>query len=86
MNGICMPSNQASAGSRPTRGKYLTGYNLITSWKAMGYHPCEIFRHENYNGEDTLHSNRRRSESTKALEEVFICKPDSLNHNPKFLE
>ena len=35
--------------------------------KAMGNHPCEKFPHENYSGEDALHSNRRRSESSMAL-------------------
>ena len=35
----------------------------------MGNHPCEKFRQENYNGEDTFHSNCRRSESSMALEE-----------------
>ena len=37
---------------------------------AMGNQPCEKFPPvKNYNGEDTLHSNRRRSESSLALEE-----------------
>ena len=35
----------------------------------MGNHPCEKFPRENYNGQDTLHSNRQRSESSIALEE-----------------
>ena len=35
----------------------------------MGNHPCERFAQENLNGEDTLHSNRRRSESIMALED-----------------
>ena len=34
----------------------------------MGNHPCEKFPQENYNGED-LHSSRRRSESSMALED-----------------
>ena len=37
--------------------------------KEMGNHPCEKFPQENYNGENTLHSNRRLSESSMALEE-----------------
>ena len=35
----------------------------------MGNHPVKNFPHENYNGENPLHSNRRRSESSMALEE-----------------
>ena len=61
-----MFSNQASVGSSPTRCKYLLGYNLNPS---MGNHPWEKFPQENYTGEDTLHSNRQRSESNTALEE-----------------
>ena len=38
----------------------------------MGNHPCEKFPPKNYNGENTLHSNRRRSESRMALEEEEI--------------
>ena len=34
----------------------------------MGNHPCQKLPRENYNGEDTLYSNRRHSESSKALE------------------
>ena len=34
--------------------------------KAMGNHPWEKFSQENYNGEDTLLSNGRRSESSMA--------------------
>ena len=64
-----MPSNQTSAGSSPISCKYLTGYNLIPSGKAMGNHLCGKFPHNNYNREDILHSNRRRSESSMALEE-----------------
>ena len=37
--------------------------------KAMENHPCEKFPQENYNGEDILHSNRRCSELSMALEE-----------------
>ena len=51
-----MPSNQASAGSSPTRCEYLSGYNLIPSGKAMENHPCEKFPWEH-------------SESSMALEE-----------------
>ena len=35
----------------------------------MGNHHCEKFPQGNYNGEDTLHSNRRRSESSMASED-----------------
>ena len=35
----------------------------------MGNHPCEKFPQKNYNGEDILHSNRQRSESSMALGE-----------------
>ena len=35
----------------------------------MGNHPHKKFPHENYSGEDTLHSNRRRLDSSRALEE-----------------
>ena len=38
----------------------------------MGNHPCEKFPQKNYNGEGTLHSNRRRSESSLALEEEEV--------------
>ena len=64
-----MPSNQASAGSSPTRCKYLAGYNLIPSREANGNQLCEKFLQENYSVEDTLHSNRRHSESSMAFEE-----------------
>ena len=60
-----MPSNQPSA----TRRKYVIDYNLIPSVKAMENHPCKKFPQDNYNGEDTLHSNRRRSLSSMALED-----------------
>ena len=42
-------------------------YNLIPSWEGNGNHHCEKFPQENYSGEDTLHSNSRRSESSMAL-------------------
>ena len=67
----CMPSNQASAGTSPTYCKYLNDYNLIPSGKAMGNHPCETFPQENWKG-DTLHSNRRRSESSMTLDIFYI--------------
>ena len=35
----------------------------------MGNHPCEKVLQENYNGEDTLHCNRRSLESSMAIEE-----------------
>ena len=35
----------------------------------MGNHPRENFPQENFNGKDTLHSNRWRSESSMALKE-----------------
>ena len=35
----------------------------------MGNHPREKFIQENYSGKDTLHSNRRSSESSMPLEE-----------------
>ena len=38
----------------------------------MGNHPCEKYPQENYNGEDILQSNRRRWESSMALEEDVI--------------
>ena len=38
----------------------------------MGNHPCEKFPQENYNREDILHSNRRRSKSRMVLEEEYI--------------
>ena len=38
----------------------------------MENHPCENFPQENYNGEDTLHSNPRRPESSMALEEEYF--------------
>ena len=60
-----MPSNQASVVSSPTHCKYLT-----LQRKAMGNHPCEKFAQQNYNGEDTLHSNR--SESSMALKEQDV--------------
>ena len=60
-----MPSNQAS----PTRCKYLTGYSdLFPSGGGNGKAPCEKFPQENYKVIDTLYSNRRRSESSMALE------------------
>ena len=65
-----MPSDQASVGTNPNRCTYLTGYNPIPQRKAMGNHPCEKLPQENYNGEDTLHSNHWHSESkSKALVE-----------------
>ena len=64
-----MPSNQARACSSPTRCKYLTDYNLIPSGEGNEKPPLRKFSQENYNGEDTLHSNRQRSESSMALEE-----------------
>ena len=41
--------------------------NLIILGKAMGNHPCEKLSQENYSEENTLHSNRRRSESSVAI-------------------
>ena len=35
----------------------------------MGNHPNEKYPQEIYNGDDTLYSNRRQSESSMALEE-----------------
>ena len=43
-----MPSNQARAGSGPTRCKYLTHYNLIPPGKAKGNHPWEKFQWREY--------------------------------------
>ena len=64
------PSNQASAGSSPTNCKYLIGYNLIPSREGNGKPPPrKISPGKNYNEEYTLHCNRRRSESSKALDE-----------------
>ena len=40
-------------------------FNLMTLGEGNG----KKFLHENYNGEDTLHNNRKRSESSMALEE-----------------
>ena len=37
--------------------------------KATGNHPFDKLPQENYNGKDTLHSNRRRLESSTELEE-----------------
>ena len=59
-----MSFNQASAASSPTRC-----YNLIPRGKAMGNHTREKFPRENYNREDNLHCNRRRSDLSMALEE-----------------
>ena len=36
----------------------------------MGNHPREKFPQENYNGEDPLHSNRRSTKSSMALEDI----------------
>ena len=35
----------------------------------MAKHPCEKFPQENYNEQDTVHSNRRRSKWRMAFEE-----------------
>ena len=40
--------------------------------KAMGNHPREKISQENYSGGDTIHCNRRRSES-QTLEEEEVC-------------
>ena len=49
----------------------------------MGNHPCENFPQENYNGEDTLHSNRQRSKSSMAFEEkedyLLLCSINNYN-------
>ena len=49
----------------------------------MGSHPCEKFFQENYNGEDTLHSNCRLSESSMAVEEEEE-EEGSFSRNTKF--
>ena len=38
----------------------------------MGNNPCEKFSQENYNEDDTLHSNPRRSESSMMAREEEI--------------
>ena len=44
----------------------------VNPGECNGKPPCEKFSQENYNGENTLHCNRRRSKPSIALEEEYV--------------
>ena len=51
------------------RNKFISDKGkLIRKGEGSASLPCEKFPQENYNGKDTLHNNRRRSESSITLE------------------
>ena len=52
----------------------------------MGNHPCKKFPQENYNGEDTLHSNHRRSQSSMTLEEEKEEEEEEFIRNILFIK
>ena len=63
------PSNQASADSGRRTANIWSAIICFLQGKAWETTPVEKFPQEIYNEEYTLHCNRRRSESSMALEE-----------------